>query len=522
MDKYSILKQVFGYESYRGGQEFFVDKITEGRDVLGIMPTGAGKSICFQVPALMMDGITLVISPLISLMKDQVTALVQSGVRAAYLNSSLTENQYFKALSNARAGIYKIIYVAPERLNTYSFREFAGSVNISMITVDEAHCVSQWGQDFRPSYLEIPKFIENLGYRPVISAFTATATGRVRDDIIRILKLKNPEIKITGFDRPNLYFDIAMPKDKDMYLKHFMRSHNNESGIIYCSTRKNVDFVCDMLQNAGYQAGKYHAGMSQELRSSMQEDFLYDRIKVMVATNAFGMGIDKSDISYVVHYNMPASIENYYQEAGRAGRDGSDAICLLLYQKRDYHIQEFLIDKAEKNPDISDEDFERIKENEKEKLKKMVFYCRSKDCLRKNILNYFGETAPEKCGKCSICNAPPEEEEIHIPDTEIPSYYEPSVDAVAVTNFEKSRKRAKRLVPTEDMPPLYLELKALRSRLAAEAKVPAFVVFSDMTLRDMCKKMPVTEAELLDVSGIGEAKLRKYGDEVLRLIRQFS
>ncbi len=515
MDKYSILRQVFGYDKYRGGQEFFVDNILSGKDVLGIMPTGAGKSVCFQVPALLLEGITLVISPLISLMKDQVSALVQSGVRAAYLNSSLTENQYYKALSNAKNGVYKIIYVAPERLNTYSFLDFAKSVNISMITIDEAHCVSQWGQDFRPSYLEIPKFMDELGYRPRMSAFTATATSRVREDIIKRLRLINPEIMITGFDRPNLSFSVKIPKDKDAELKYFLNNHTGHAGIIYCSTRKNVDYVYDMLKNAGYSVGRYHAGMVLSERNSQQEDFLFDRVKIMVATNAFGMGIDKSDVAYVVHYNMPGSIENYYQEAGRAGRDGSEAECLLFYEKKDYHIQEFLIEKSEKQPEISDDEFERIKENEKEKLKKMVFYCRSKECLRKNILNYFGESAPDTCGKCSICN---KSEEF----VEIPEFNEPVIDTKAVRNYDKVKSRAKKMLEQTNETPLFIQLKVLRSSIAKRENVPAFVVFSDMTLRDMCSKLPKNESEFLNVEGVGEAKLKKYGREFIDTIKLFS
>ncbi len=536
MDKYTILANIFGYDKFRKGQEFFVDNILAGNDVLGIMPTGAGKSVCFQIPALMMQGITLVISPLISLMKDQVSALVQSGVRAAYLNSSLTENQYYKALANAKNGMYKIIYVAPERLNTYGFSEFAKTADISMITVDEAHCVSQWGQDFRPSYLEIPRFIQQLPRRPVVSAFTATATKRVREDIIKILNLQNPQMKITGFDRPNLSFEVAVPDDKDGYLKNFLKLHMSENGIIYCNTRKNVDYVYNMLKNLGYNVGKYHAGMPQPERNANQDDFLFDRIKIMVATNAFGMGIDKSDISYVVHYNMPGSLENYYQEAGRAGRDGSEAVCLLLYSKKDYHIQEFLIEKTEKNPDISDEEFKRIKENEKEKLKKMIFYCRSKECLRKNILNYFGEDAADRCDKCSICNTPPEDlfeisetdnNDVYLSDIlegfyETSDYYAPKQVAKAVKNYDKVKSRAKKMLEETNDTPLFTELKFLRSAIAKREGVPAFVVFSDMTLRDMCDKQPKTSAEFLNVSGVGVAKLEKYGEEFISVIQRFS
>ncbi len=519
MDKYSILNNVFGYDKYRSGQEFFVDTILEGRDVLGIMPTGAGKSVCYQVSALMMEGITLVISPLISLMKDQVSALVHSDVRAAYLNSSLTENQYSKALYNAEKGMYKIIYVAPERLNTPSFLRLAKTIKISMVTVDEAHCVSQWGQDFRPGYLEIPKFINELGYRPVISAFTATATTKVRDDIIRKLQLKNPSIKITGFDRPNLTFEVAYPDDKDAYLRYFIRCHKEAAGIVYCSTRKNVENVYEMLSEYGYSVGKYHAGMNIADRNKHQENFLFDRIKIIVATNAFGMGIDKSDVAFVIHYNLPASIENYYQEAGRAGRDGNDAKCILLYKKQDYHIQKFLIDKAEKQPEITDEEFEAFKENEKEKLKKMVFYCRSKDCLRNRILNYFGELTSDVCGKCSVCTGAMEESS----DTAVPEKFsEFEEDTKAVKNYNKIKSRAKNMIEDLVELPLYTELKKLRSSISKQENVPAFVVFSDMTLKDMCRKLPRSEEEFLTVEGVGQAKLKKYGKDFIRVIRQFS
>ena len=322
MDKFEILKQIFGYDTFREGQEELVDSSLLGRDVLGIMPTGAGKSICFQVPALLFPGITIVVSPLISLMKDQVSALNAAGVHAAYINSSLTEGQYRKAMELARQGRYKIIYVAPERLMTESFLSLIQAVEISMVAVDEAHCISQWGQDFRPSYLKIVDFISALPKRPVIGAYTATATKAVREDILCILGLRNPKVMVTGYDRKNLYFAVEKPKDKTGVLLEYLGKNPEKSGIIYCSTRKTVEEVHETLLGEGYPAVRYHAGLSDKEKKENQEDFIYDRKPIMVATNAFGMGIDKSNVRFVIHYNMPKDIESYYQEAGRAGRDG--------------------------------------------------------------------------------------------------------------------------------------------------------------------------------------------------------
>ena len=403
IDKYDILKQFFGYTSFRDGQEDVVDALLAKQDVLGIMPTGAGKSLCYQIPAIMMSGITLVISPLISLMKDQVNALVQQGVSAAYLNRSLTETQYHKALANAANGKYNIIYVAPERLESNSFLRFALNANISLIAVDEAHCVSQWGQDFRPSYLNINKFISKLNYRPVIGAFTATATDEVKSDIIRLLQLNNPTVVTTGFDRPNLFFSVIRPKNKSETLLKLIRERNNQSGIVYCSTRKKVEEVCAMLNQKGVQATRYHAGLDDSERVKNQDDFVFDRKSVMVATNAFGMGIDKSDVRFVIHYNMPKNIESYYQEAGRAGRDGEEADCILLYSKADVSTCRFFIENIEDNESLSTEQREFFKKREEERLKQMVFYCTTSDCLRGNMLKYFGDEHKESCGKCSNC-----------------------------------------------------------------------------------------------------------------------
>lgn len=403
MTKYDILQKYYGYHSFREGQEILIDHILEGKDVLGIMPTGAGKSICYQVPALLLPGITLVISPLISLMKDQVQSLNQAGVHAAYINSSLTENQIAKALTYAGQGRYKIIYVAPERLETERFLRFARAVEISMVAVDEAHCISQWGQDFRPSYLHIVQFVKQLPRRPILSAFTATATGEVKDDIICVLGLKNPKTLVTGFDRQNLFFSVEHPKSRTRYLQHYVADHEKESGIIYCATRKNVEKVYEILQREGLAVTRYHAGLTSEERQQNQDDFIYDRKPVIVATNAFGMGIDKSNVRYVLHYNMPQSMENYYQEAGRAGRDGEPSDCILLYSAQDIMINRFLLENKEENPDFTQEEQMTIRERDEQRLQTMNFYCNTKGCLRAYILRYFGEENKGACGKCGNC-----------------------------------------------------------------------------------------------------------------------
>lgn len=412
MKKNEILKKYFGYDSFREGQETLIDAILTGKDVLGIMPTGAGKSICYQVPALLLPGITLVISPLISLMKDQVQSLNQAGIHAAYINSSLTENQITKALQLAAAGRYKIIYAAPERLETYEFIEFAKQVEISMLTVDEAHCISQWGQDFRPSYLKIVQFLKMLPRRPIVSAFTATATENVKEDIVCVLGLHNPTVLVTGFDRSNLYFAVETPRKKDAFVLDYVREHKGESGVIYCATRKNVDALYEKLSEEGVSVTRYHAGLSNEERKQNQEDFIYDLFPVMVATNAFGMGIDKSNVRYVLHYNMPQSLENYYQEAGRAGRDGEEAECILLYSAQDMMIHRFLLESKEQNPEFTEEEQSAIRERDEERLQSMNYYCMTKNCLREYILHYFGDFGNGGCGKCSNCRREFEERDV--------------------------------------------------------------------------------------------------------------
>ena len=597
MTKEEALKTYFGYDAFRGGQEPVIDTLLSGRDALAIMPTGAGKSVCYQVPALLLPGITLVISPLVSLMRDQVTQLVQMGVPAAFLNSSLTFRQYLLALSRAKEGRYKIIYVAPERLETEGFLDFACHADISLVAVDEAHCISQWGQDLRPSYLHIPAFLEKLGRRPPLGAFTATATPEVREDIEKLLGLRDPLRVTTGFDRKNLYFEVQEPADKRSALLELVRSRPDKCGIVYCSTRKTVEEVCGLLQEAGVSATRYHAGLEPEERQRKQEDFLYDRARVMVATNAFGMGIDKSDVRYVIHYNMPKDIESYYQEAGRAGRDGLPSSCILLYSGRDVRTAQFLIEHGESREELDAETAERLRERDMLRLRKMVGYCRTRRCLRQYILQYFGETAPDTCDTCwnclhnfeevdigrearailrcvmetgqhfgvsviaeTLCGAESDKVRKYHMDEEAtygllrdmtqkevrdrirflidegvlalsPGPYpvvllgERAEDAVLgglyMRTVKEERPSVRRPVPEEldgAQAELFGRLRALRARLARRQGVPAYAVFSDKTLRELAVVRPRTLEELKSVSGIGDAKARKYGKQVLEEI----
>jgi len=396
------LKAVFGYDSFRPGQEAVINAILEGRDILEVMPTGAGKSLCYQVPAMLLSGITLVISPLISLMQDQVKALNEAGVNAAFINSSLSEKELNDTFKNAYKGHYKIIYVAPERLMSEGFISFAKSVEISMVTVDEAHCISQWGQDFRPSYMDIAEFINILDKRPIISAFTATATQNVREDIICSLGLSDPYFLVTGFDRENLFFQVDKPQNKERFILDFIERHRGESGIIYCATRKNVDSVYTLLRKQHISVGKYHAGMSNEERKQMQNDFVFDYTSIVIATNAFGMGIDKSNVRFVIHYNMPSSMENYYQEAGRAGRDGLNSECILLFSPQDIIINRFLLEHKDFS-DIDPIDAMTIRERDIKRLQIMEGYCYTTECLRNYILKYFGEDPKKPCDDCGNC-----------------------------------------------------------------------------------------------------------------------
>ena len=396
------LKAVFGYDSFRQGQESVINAVLDGRDILAVMPTGAGKSLCYQVPAMLLSGITLVISPLISLMQDQVKALNEAGVDAAFINSSLSEKEMHDTFKNASKGQYKIIYVAPERLMSEGFVRLAKGVEISMITVDEAHCISQWGQDFRPSYMDIAEFVNVLDKRPIISAFTATATQNVREDIICSLGLTNPYFLVTGFDRENLFFQVDKPKSKDRFILDYLDRHKGESGIIYCATRKNVDSLYTLLKKRNISVAKYHAGMSIEERKQMQDDFVFDYTSIVIATNAFGMGIDKSNVRFVIHYNMPSSMENYYQEAGRAGRDGLNSECILLFSPQDIIINRFLLEHKDFS-DIDPIDAMTIRERDIKRLQIMEGYCYTTECLRNYILKYFGEDPKKPCEDCGNC-----------------------------------------------------------------------------------------------------------------------
>ncbi|MDR2183448.1 MAG: DNA helicase RecQ [Clostridiales bacterium] len=598
MTAIDTLKAYFGYDNFRPGQESLINDILAGKDVLGIMPTGAGKSICFQVPALMTDGIALVISPLISLMKDQVNALNQTGAAAAFINSSLSDAQIAKALRNAGNDAYKLIYVAPERLGTYDFINFAASADISMVVVDEAHCISQWGQDFRPSYTAIPNFVSALRKRPILSAFTATATPKVREDIIERLALKSPTVLVAGFDRPNLYLDVLKPPDKTAALASFLADRKTASGIVYCSTRNTVEDVHLELLKRGYKASRYHAGLTDKERHDNQDDFIHDRINIMVATNAFGMGIDKSDLSFVVHFNMPKDVEAYYQEAGRAGRDGEPAHCLLLHGGRDYATNLWLIDNGENKAQLDSATEALLRERNLKRLNEMALYCETRECLRAYILRYFGEEPPANCGNCANCNTTFEEVDITTEAQKIISCVARMRERFGVkmiidvlkgnanqrvrsfrldglSTFGISQAAADRLAdminqmildgylhktaekfpviklgpraaealrpgnkvimktsartqeakraPMMPLRPvdgrLYEALKALRLSIANKNALPAFTIFHDSTLTDMCMKMPASMDEMLEVSGVGQVKAQRYGQAFLDIIK---
>ena len=502
MGKHEVLKRYFGYDDFRDGQETLIDSILSGRDTLGVMPTGAGKSLCYQVPALMLEGCAVVISPLISLMKDQVAALKQAGVSAAYLNSSLTARQMDLALDNAGAGKYRILYVAPERLNTPRFLSLMEKQPPSLVAVDEAHCISQWGQDFRPGYLEIPDFIRRLPRRPYLCAFTATATQAVREDIVRLLELENPFVCVTGFDRPNLYFRVLEPARKDETLLRLAAEYAGKSGIVYCATRKEVESVCEMLNGRGISATRYHAGLSDQERRENQEAFALDKCRVMVATNAFGMGIDKSDVRFVIHYAMPGDLESYYQEAGRAGRDGEPAECTLLYSRRDIFTRRYFIQHMGEEAELSPEQLRRVQATARKRLEAMIDYCQETGCLRASILNYFGEEAPGRCGGCGNCAG----EARDVTLTLTPEAARPA-----------RRKNAPALEPADEA--LFEHLRAVRKEIALSRSVPAYVIFTDATLRAMSLRKPESLEELMDVPGVGLAKQKSYGKDFVRAIR---
>lgn len=517
MQAQETLRKYFGHEAFRPGQEVMVNALTHHRDALGVMPTGAGKSMCYQVPALMLPGVAIVISPLISLMADQVAALKSAGVPAAYLNSSLTPRQMELAMQRARQGAYKIIYVAPERLETPSFQAMAQSMPISLLAVDEAHCVSQWGQDFRPVYLRIADFVDSLPIRPVMGAFTATATERVRQDIIRLLRLQNPETVTTGFDRPNLYFEVIRPKNRDAALMDILRRKRGESGIVYCATRKAVEQVCDKLIRAGIDATRYHAGLSDEERKENQEKFQYDTCPVMVATNAFGMGIDKSNVRFVIHYQMPRSMEAYYQEAGRAGRDGEAAECILLYNGSDIFTAKWMIEHSEPNENMTAAEQSAVRYQDMNRLNRMVDYCTKPGCLRAFILRYFGENAAQDCGHCSACCGARygEAEEATQKRQRI------AADGAHLGQQAAAKKVGSEKIEVPAGGDLFEQLRQVRLALSKLYHVAPFIICSDATLTSMVRRKPETLEGMRSVSGMGEIKTARYGEAFLQVIRPY-
>ncbi|MCL2186390.1 MAG: DNA helicase RecQ [Treponema sp.] len=609
MTKYTILSEKFGYSDFRPGQEETIDAILGGKDVVAVMPTGAGKSLCYQIPALLFEGMTIVISPLISLMKDQVTALHEAGCEAAFLNSSLNSEEYSDTMDDILAGNVKLLYIAPERLQRAEMAQFASNVSLPLVVIDEAHCVSQWGHDFRTSYLQIADFIKTIKPRPVAAAFTATATPKVREDIGRLLNLRSPFAINTGFDRPNLYFEVQKPKDKKAALFECLEKRKKQSGIIYCATRKSVEEICQLLVSHGFNAARYHAGLDDGERRKNQEDFIYDRKTIMVATNAFGMGIDKSNVSFVIHYNMPKNIESYYQEAGRAGRDGEKADCILLYNGQDVRINQYLIshnDESEMEDDDSQTSLRT--EHNLELLRQMTFYASGNDCLRRRLLAYFGEQSASSCGNCSNCLTEYSEIDVTLEAQKIIScVYRlkqrgrffgktmiidilrgsknekikrfgfdslstygimsgvsahrirlvidflieenillledgeyPVVILGDAEGIFKEEKRVFMKLPDEkpaakekELPVnaevsnadidqnLFEKLRSLRNEIAARESVPAYIIFSNAALNDMCRKKPVSIVQFSAVNGVGRVKLEKYGDDFTSLIREY-
>ncbi|WP_242303797.1 DNA helicase RecQ [Bacillus cereus group sp. BfR-BA-01350] len=578
-----LLASYFGYSSFRRGQDETIKNVLDGKDTVCIMPTGGGKSICYQIPALVFEGTTLVISPLISLMKDQVDTLVQNGISATYINSSISSTEANQRIQLAKQGHYKLLYVAPERLDSMEFVDQLIDMKIPMIAIDEAHCISQWGHDFRPSYLHIHRILDYLPEKPIVLALTATATPQVRDDICNTLGINQENTIMTTFERENLSFSVIKGQDRNAYLADYIRQNQKESGIIYAATRKVVDQLYEDLMKAGVSVSKYHAGMSDNDRNEQQELFLRDEVSVMVATSAFGMGIDKSNIRYVIHYQLPKNMESYYQEAGRAGRDGLDSACILLYSSQDVQVQRFLIDQSTGESRFS---------NELEKLQNMTDYCHTEQCLQSFILQYFGEEPKEDCGRCGNCTDDRESIDVtresqmvlscmirtnqrfgkqmiaqvltgsknkkviefnfHTLPTygllsnrsvkEVSEFIEflISDELIAVEHgtyptlkvtekgkevlLGKENVLRKERVETRQIVqdhPLFEVLREVRKEIAQGEGVPPFVIFSDQTLKDMCAKMPQSDSELLTVKGIGEHKLVKYGSHFLQAVQHF-
>ena len=584
MDKaLDILKQYYGYSSFREGQEEIIKEILNGNDVLTIMPTGGGKSICYQVPAILLDGITIVISPLISLMKDQVDNINNLGIKSAYINSSLSNIEINNILDEASKNEIKILYVAPERLESQAFLELIASINVSMVAIDEAHCVSQWGHDFRSSYRRISRVISLLKNRPIVTAFTATATDEVREDIINLLELNNPKVFISGFDRKNLKIIIEKGVNKKNYILDYINNNREESGIIYASTRKEVDNLHELLNSKGLQVEKYHAGLSDDHRKAAQENFIYDKCNIIIATNAFGMGIDKPNVRYVIHYNMPKNIEGYYQEIGRAGRDGEESECIMLFSPGDVQTQKYIIDTATESS--------IRKESEISKLQTMINLVYTQDCYRKFILNYFGEQHDEKCDNCSNCEATGELVDKSVDAQKVIScvyrmnqrfgigmvvdvlrgsknkkVYELGFDKLStygiVKNYTKDaltefinmlishgylnykgeylvltlnkqsmeivkgqrqvfvKEQVVKKIKTEENE-LFTILKELRMDISKEEKIPPYMVFGDSTLKELSNRMPITDEQFLDISGIGNSKLNKYGEKFMEKIKAY-